>query len=533
MVHVVDALVRKVVSDDDNLVCKNTFIVSHVRHQFVAKRPFSLVSFVVTPQKKLALRVVMSLVALRGSWLTIGQSRLCHAAKRSSQSQRLASLVQCSTMRLQAIRPLRNLLLSNVTLFSGIVGSTGARGFASAQVDKLLDGERILKVSELANDHAVRVTFEDGVSAKFHKLWLRDHCRCKHCMHPETLQRQLDTASIPMDTPFHRLEVANAGAAMTIKWNKPVLGSPCTASEFDAAWLRAHAYALEENSTTDSNTTPYPKSYRQPRLTTKVLWAGNDFKLPTHDYQECMDNIEPLMCDLYVYGLVHVSGTPSSMEATKTFSKKIGFVQRTIYGTMWTTNPTNEAEGYNDTASTNLELLHHTDGTYIREPPGLQIFNCAAQAGDGGESRYVDSFHLAETLKNENPEAFRVLSTTALPFFAVDNDAHLATMEPMIRVDYAGNIVQFRHNDYDRAPLTHLSFAEVGEFYQAHRVLLDIMRRPEMELCIKLQVGDMMVVDNQRVLHGRHAFQGGDRTLIGCYIGQTEYESRLRVLGII
>ncbi|KAE8882545.1 hypothetical protein PF002_g22283 [Phytophthora fragariae] len=432
-------------------------------------------------------------------------------------------------MRLQAVRPLRSVLLSS-TGVSAAVRPWNTRAFASALADRHLEGERITKAAELVSEQAVRVTFEDGATAKFHKLWLRDHCRCEHCMHPETRQRQLDTASIPMDAPFHRLEVTHSGGAVAIDWDAPVRGTPCTASEFDAQWLRDHAYALEGGDAEDS---AYPKSYRQPRVATKQLWAGVDFELSTHDYNECVDNIEPLMRDLYAYGLVRVSATPNTMEATEKFSKKIGFVLRTIYGTMWTTNPTNEAEGYNDTASTNLELLHHTDGTYIRDPPGLQIFNCAAQAGEGGESRYVDSFHVAETLRSEDPEAFRVLSTTSLPYFTLDNDAHLATMEPLIRVDYAGNIVQFRHNDYDRAPLTHLSFEEVGEFYKAHRKLLEVMRRPEMEFCMKLEVGDMVVVDNQRVMHGRHAFQGGDRALIGCYIGQTEYESRLRVLGII
>ncbi|KAF4323508.1 hypothetical protein BBO99_00004732 [Phytophthora kernoviae] len=409
----------------------------------------------------------------------------------------------------------------------------GIRSFASAMTEKLQENERITKVAELANENAVRVTFEDGATAKFHKFWLRDHCCCEHCLHPETRQRQLDTASIPLDAPFHHLEVTNAGEAVTISWDAPVRGTPCTASEFDAQWLRDHAYALEGGSEADSATGPYPKSYRQPRLTTKKLWGGDELRLPSHEYHGCMENIEPLMRDLYTYGLVRVTGTPKTMDATEKFSTKIGFVLRTIYGTMWTTNPTNDNEDYNDTASTNLELLHHTDGTYILDPPGLQIFNCIAQAGEGGESRYIDSFHVVETLRKENPEAFRVLSQTPLPYFTVDRDAHLSTMEPLIRVDYAGNVVQFRHNDYDRAPLTHLSFEEVDAFYKAHRKLLEVMRRPEMEFCTKLQVGDMMIVDNQRVMHGRHAFNGGERALIGCYIGRTEYESRLRVLGII
>jgi hypothetical protein len=74
-------------------------------------------------------------------------------------------------MRLQALRPLRSALLSSAAR------PFGARAFASALADKHLEGERITKVAELAGEQAVRVTFEDGASAKFHKLWLRDHCR--------------------------------------------------------------------------------------------------------------------------------------------------------------------------------------------------------------------------------------------------------------------------------------------------------------------------------------------------------------------
>lgn len=308
-------------------------------------------------------------------------------------------------------------------------------------------------------------------------------------------------------------------------------GTTCTASEFDAQWLRDHAYALEKDGKPVQRV--YPLNHREPALATRQLWDNTNLSLPVHTFADCIADIKPLMQDLYKFGLVKVSNTPSSMDETEKFATKIGFVLETIYGTMWTTNPQNAEEGYNDTASTNWELLHHTDGTYMRDPPGLQIFNCVAQAGEGGESRYMDAFLAAETLRKEDPEAFEFLANTPLHYQTYDNDAHLATMEPIIRVDYQGNITQFRHNDYDRAPLTHLSFEDVDKFYRAHRKLLTIMRRDNMEFASKLRVGEMMVVDNQRVMHGRNAFDGGDRALIGCYIGQTEYESRLRVLDII
>lgn len=381
------------------------------------------------------------------------------------------------------------------------------------------------KVEDLAEQSAVRITWDDELSAKFHKKWLRDHCTCPICLHPDTRQRQVDTASIPADPQVTKLAVSPSSGGVAIEWLGNVRGLPCQASDFDPHWLRHHAYGVEPS--------VYPKNYRQTSLRGMALWEGASLQLPAHDFKDAMQDIKPIMEDLHKYGLARVHSTPSSMDETEKFTRKIGFVMETIYGTMWTTNPKTEDQTYNDTASTNLELLHHTDGTYMRDPPGLQIFNCIAQAGEGGDSRYIDAFHVVETLRRQNPQAFDFLSSTPMHYFAVDDDAHLTTMEPIIKLDHASNVIQFRHNDYDRAPLTHLSFDQVDQFYLYHGELMRIMRDPKMEFRVKLAVGDMTLVDNHRVMHGRDAFEGGDRALIGCYIGRNEYESRLRVLGII
>ncbi|KAF1316769.1 Trimethyllysine dioxygenase, partial [Globisporangium splendens] len=418
----------------------------------------------------------------------------------------------------RTLRPFRSLLgAARAPTSTSSPMLLSSRAFASST------GSRVKSVQELPNERAVAVTWDDGFAAKFHKLWLRDHCTCPACLHPETKQRQIDTASIPLDPACHDVKVSDNGN-MAIAWESSVRGTTCRASEFDAQWLRDNAYARDAN--------PYPLNHHQQTLTTRTLWDGS-LEIPKHDFAETMRDLKPAMQDLHKYGLVMVTNTPSSMDETEAFSRKIGFVLRTIYGEMWTTNPQTEDQEYNDTASTNMELLHHTDGTYMRDPPGLQIFNCVAQAGEGGESRYIDAFHVIEKLRAQNPAAYGFLSTTPLNYHHFDNDAHLATMEPIIRVDHADNVVQFRHNDYDRAPLTHLSFDDVQRFYEYHRELMTIIRDPAMEATVKLRVGEMIVVDNQRVMHGRNAFDGGDRALIGSYIGRNEYDSRLRVLGII
>jgi rubredoxin len=34
---------------------------------------------------------------------------------------------------------------------------------------------------------------ENGAETSFSHVWLRDNCMCPECLHPKTLQRQIDT----------------------------------------------------------------------------------------------------------------------------------------------------------------------------------------------------------------------------------------------------------------------------------------------------------------------------------------------------
>jgi trimethyllysine dioxygenase len=65
------------------------------------------------------------------------------------------------------------------------------------------------------------------------------------------------------------------------------------------------------------------------------------------------------------------------------------------------------------------------------------------------------------------------------------------------------------------------------------RRLVEAINSAEHVERIRLAPGQCLVVDNQRVLHGRTAFAGGVREMVGCYIGRDEYESRLRAFGIL
>ena len=53
---------------------------------------------------------------------------------------------------------------------------------------------------------------------RFTLLWLRDHCRCSLCHHPDTRQRLHDTFAISPDLSTHVVAVEDAGQTLRIDW---------------------------------------------------------------------------------------------------------------------------------------------------------------------------------------------------------------------------------------------------------------------------------------------------------------------------
>ena len=101
---------------------------------------------------------------------------------------------------------------------------------------------------------------------------------------------------------------------------------------------------------------------------------------------------------------------------------------------------------------------------------------------------------------------------------------------PIFELDPSGSqVASVRYNELDRARFVppHLSYEDVADFYEHARILEQVLRSLEMPL--RLRVGDALLIDNTRVLHGRHGFVG-QRNMIGCYMTSDDWLSRLRVL---
>jgi trimethyllysine dioxygenase len=358
-------------------------------------------------------------------------------------------------------------------------------------------------------DNEVEVSWvNECTPGRFSALWLRDHCHSKESLHPETLQRQLDTFAIPADIAPAKLEISDGGKILRIVWKHD--GS---SSVLPAAFL----WNIAQDNGRD-------------RAAQRRLWdrtvIGDDF--PTVSHAEIMSGNEGLLRWLSMvekYGFALASGVPPTIEATKELVTRIGYVRETIFGGMWdfTANL-----AFKDTAYTSAAIGPHTDGTYSIDSPGHQLFHCLQFDGSGGESTLVDGFKVADQIRRSDPMAFEVLSTVKVPAQYLGDGVHLRAEHPVIGLDHNGDFAQIAYNNYDRAPFR-LATPRMNAFYRALKLFNQLINDPANELTMRLAPGTALLFDNWRTLHGRRVYQGF-RRLCGAYLNKEDFESKLRVL---
>jgi trimethyllysine dioxygenase len=345
-------------------------------------------------------------------------------------------------------------------------------------------------------------------TGRFAPLWLRDHCHSKESLHPDTLQRQVDTFTIPADIAPAQLEIGEGGRTLRIVWQHD--GS---ASVLPAEFLW--------NIAQDDGRTRAPPL----RLWDRASMSGN---FPTMDHEEIMSGEEGLLRWLSLteeYGFALASGVPPTIEATKTLVNKIGYVRETIFGGMWdfTANL-----AFKDTAYTSAAIGPHTDGTYSLDSPGYQLFHCLKFDGSGGESTLVDGFKVADQIRRLDPAAFEILASVKVPAQYLGDGVHLRAEHPVIGLDDHGDLAQIAYNNYDRAPFR-LEPRRMQTFYRALKLFNELINDPANEITMRLAPGTALLFDNWRTLHGRRAYQG-HRWLCGAYLNKEDFDSKLRVL---
>ena len=235
-----------------------------------------------------------------------------------------------------------------------------------------------------------------------------------------------------------------------------------------------------------------------------------------------------LLQNFYKYGFIIIKNTPTDENFLVKFANSIGTVRPTNFGT--TFNVRSE-KNYNDLAYTNQYIAAHTDNPYRKPIPCIQLLHCIYNEVKGGFSTVVDGFAVAEYLKKNHKDLFKILSSTKVRFRFSDKDVILENWGKIIELDEYNKPKQIRHSprlDY----VAILEKKELEKFYKARRLFSKLCASKKFELKFKLETGDIIMFDNHRTLHGRTSFNQneGRRFLKGCYIDHDSTEGKLRRL---
>jgi len=351
------------------------------------------------------------------------------------------------------------------------------------------------------------ITWLDGRVSRFPAVWLADN-------RPEDRQgtegqRLRDALDLPEAIAIRAARIRAAGIEIEFAgFDGPSL--------FDPAWLRAHALDPESRA----------ERRREPRLWDADLAS----RLPEATYDRVRDDEAALASWLgYVrdLGFALLREVPAGSGAVCEVIGLFGYVRETNYGRVFDVV---SVEQPHNLAYTALALGNHTDNPYRDPVPQLQLLHCLEAAVQGGESVVVDGFAAAERLRREAPDAFAILTATPVSFRYVEPGAvDLSHAAPLIELDVAGRLRTIRYNNRSMAPLD-IDADAVEAFYAAYRHFGRLLHDPAHTVGFGMAAGDLFIVDNRRVLHGRRGYSGGRRHLQGAYADVDSLLSRLRIL---
>ena len=341
------------------------------------------------------------------------------------------------------------------------------------------------------------VEWTNGEVADFASVWLRDNLPQDRDSHSG--QRLVDIADLPVQPRIRSAAVFEG--RVRIEWE----GEPDAAS-FDLDWLAAQVRAA-----------------RQPQLAPRRwleganLDAARDFAWAAFDAirTDAPRRLE-WQTRLLRDGIAFLRGVPRTESGILEAMQSVGQVLETNYGRVFDVRSVPQPENL---AYSDLGLGLHTDNPYRDPVPGFQALHVLIASPDGGDSLFADGHALALELRAVDPDAFARLAQTAVPFHYRSKDAELYAERPLIQLSCRGEVSAVHYNSRSIAPLLDFS-GEAEPFYAAYRRFAALLRDPRHQLRTGLADGELVVFDNQRILHGRTAFSSAAhaRHLRGCYL---------------
>ncbi|KAL7625768.1 hypothetical protein AAE478_004991 [Parahypoxylon ruwenzoriense] len=346
--------------------------------------------------------------------------------------------------------------------------------------------------------------------------WLRDSCDCSLCMDPDSGQKNFNTCDVPTELPIKETSKTEDGGLQVI-WENDFLTSEDHVSRLSAAKVAALS--------------KWPYKFAERELPKEVLWDGEAFKRDQIivDYDEWMDGMRGFLAgfnQIHTHGILIIRNVPPSEESVISIANQIGHIQETFYGRTWDVRSKPRAE---NVAYTNSFLGLHQDMLYLRDPPRIQLLHCLENTCEGGESLFSDGTR-AGYIIHTNPIPIKDDLTSKYVRYSYKKNGHdYEYTRPILALN---NIVSWSplfQDSNQTFPEGPEGIAKYHRWLQAATRLRHLIEDEQWVYHYKMQPGECVVFDNQRVLHGRRGFDtsSGNRWLKGTYVSSDAYKSKL------
>ncbi|WP_447553628.1 2-trimethylaminoethylphosphonate dioxygenase [Vreelandella sp. EE22] len=338
-------------------------------------------------------------------------------------------------------------------------------------------------------------------------VWLRERAPDADTLDPTTGQRLIEAAKLPLDLRVEAARIEADDIQLTF--------SDQHQTTFPVAALAPTAQGAKPGLASE----------------TLTLWDSTLQQVPQAAFDEALKDdaaLGKMLEALYRVGFVLVSNVPTTEDGMQALIDRIGPLRRTNWGGI--ADVKSVANAY-DLTMTQRGLEPHTDNPYRDPIPGYIWLHCLSNAADGGDSTLVDGFMAAQRLKEEDPAAFECLTRLAPRFEYVDGDTHLESEGPLIELDSHGRLKRVRFSNRTER-IEALAPALLNEYYAARQRFFELITSEVLTVHLKLNPGQMLIMDNYRLLHGRQAFQleGGVRHMRQGYVDRDSTASRREVL---
>lgn len=408
--------------------------------------------------------------------------------------------------------------------------------------------------SAVAEGPNVNLSFKDGATYRFHALWLHDACRDPSYVSKAAGERILAMDPVVTQCPAglmpKTISIEDSGM-LRISWDNENLAD----STFDGEFLRTYAPIVGKKLNTVEETAdpvevdvswlrPYSgfPGTQAPDVSQMRLWK-NDLNVlfGRYSYPSLKNagvNLD-MMKSLVRDGAVIIQDVPEAKgpEYLNEFTEEhAGALQkdpaRAEANWLIATKDGAQSISYN----AGLRLNNHTDQS-IPSHGAVGLLLAVNYIKGHGTNTLVDGIAAGEALRERNPEAFRLLSSECVDaerdYIASRVDASqnhtnsllISTKYPLLQADENGALWRVQYNEVFRTP-SMLSYEKFMPWYSAFREYVNMLHSEEFEIHIPMKEGEIMLIQNWRVLHGRAGYQSPERTLVGGTITRENFYSK-------